>query len=105
MWLQRSHQGNGAWRRGDAKRGTPTRRTEGSIVGVRSDRTPQAARFTRLVARRRRRRIIDTATHGGCDAMPLPKGIRKVSDAIWEIPATHKPGMRVPARVYLALGM
>lgn len=31
--------------------------------------------------------------------MPPPKGIRKISDAAWEIPATYKPGMRVPARV------
>jgi tRNA-splicing ligase RtcB len=32
--------------------------------------------------------------------MPLPKGIRKISDAVWEIPARFKPGMLVPARVY-----
>lgn len=26
--------------------------------------------------------------------------LRKISDLVWEIPATHKPGMRVPARLY-----
>jgi len=38
--------GRQAWdqRRGGAERGTPTGRTEGSTVGVRSDRTPQPAR-------------------------------------------------------------
>ena len=32
--------------------------------------------------------------------MTLPKGIRKVSDTVWEIPPAYKPGMLVPARVY-----
>ena len=31
--------------------------------------------------------------------MALPKDIRKVSAAVWEIPMTHKEGMRVPARI------
>jgi tRNA-splicing ligase RtcB (3'-phosphate/5'-hydroxy nucleic acid ligase) len=32
--------------------------------------------------------------------MTLPKGIRKISDTVWEIPASYKPGMLVPARIY-----
>ena len=32
--------------------------------------------------------------------MTLPVGIRKISDAVWEIPPTFKPGMHVPARIY-----
>ncbi|HEY5999994.1 MAG TPA: RtcB family protein [bacterium] len=31
--------------------------------------------------------------------MPLPKGIRRVAEAVWEIPPSYKQGMRVPARV------
>jgi tRNA-splicing ligase RtcB len=30
----------------------------------------------------------------------LPQGIRKVSETVWEIPPSFKPGMLVPARVY-----
>jgi RNA-splicing ligase RtcB len=30
----------------------------------------------------------------------VPEDIKKISDTVWEIPATHKEGMRVPARVY-----
>ncbi len=30
----------------------------------------------------------------------IPKGTVRVADAVWEIPRTYKPGMRVPARVY-----
>jgi tRNA-splicing ligase RtcB len=32
--------------------------------------------------------------------MAIPKDVVKISDTIWEIPVTHKGGMRVPARVY-----
>lgn len=32
--------------------------------------------------------------------MPLPKGVRKISDTVWELPASYKPGMLVPARIY-----
>ncbi len=32
--------------------------------------------------------------------MPAPNEIRKVSDTVWEIPASYKEGMRVPARIY-----
>ncbi len=31
--------------------------------------------------------------------------LKKISDLEWEIPATHKPGMRVPARVYADEGL
>jgi len=31
--------------------------------------------------------------------MAIPQGIVKISDTVWEIPVTHKAGMRVPARV------
>ena len=32
--------------------------------------------------------------------MAIPTAIRQLSDTIWEIPTSHKPGMRVPARIY-----
>lgn len=32
--------------------------------------------------------------------MAIPATIRQLSDTIWEIPTSHKPGMRVPARIY-----
>jgi len=32
--------------------------------------------------------------------MTISGSIRRVSDTVWEIPASFKPGMRVPARVY-----
>jgi tRNA-splicing ligase RtcB len=32
--------------------------------------------------------------------MALPKDIINISEALWEIPTTHKEGMRVPARIY-----
>ena len=32
--------------------------------------------------------------------MPVPKDIRRISDTVWEIPVSHKPGMLVPARVF-----
>lgn len=32
--------------------------------------------------------------------MAIPEDIKKISDTVWEIPPTHKPGMRVPARIY-----
>jgi len=32
--------------------------------------------------------------------MALPKEARKVSETVWEIPTSYKPGMRVPARIY-----
>jgi tRNA-splicing ligase RtcB len=32
--------------------------------------------------------------------MAVPKDIKKISETVWEIPTTHKEGMRVPARIY-----
>lgn len=32
--------------------------------------------------------------------MALPRETKKISDTVWEIPVTHKTGMRVPARIY-----
>lgn len=32
--------------------------------------------------------------------MALPKGIRKLSDTLWELPADYKNGMRVSSRIY-----
>ncbi len=32
--------------------------------------------------------------------MPVPKEIKRISDTIWEIPKSYKPGMRVPARIF-----
>jgi len=32
--------------------------------------------------------------------MAVPKDIKKLSSCLWEIPASHKPAMRVPARIY-----
>jgi tRNA-splicing ligase RtcB (3'-phosphate/5'-hydroxy nucleic acid ligase) len=32
--------------------------------------------------------------------MVVPAEIKKISDTIWEIPRSFKPGMRVPARIY-----
>ena len=32
--------------------------------------------------------------------MALPATIKKISDTVWEIPTSYKPGMRVPARLY-----
>jgi tRNA-splicing ligase RtcB len=32
--------------------------------------------------------------------MAVPHDIRRVADTVWEIPTTHKQGMRVPARIY-----
>ena len=34
------------------------------------------------------------------ESMAIPTAIRQLSDTIWEIPTSHKPGMRVPARIY-----
>jgi tRNA-splicing ligase RtcB len=31
--------------------------------------------------------------------MTVPQDIKKISDTVWEIPTTHKEGMRVPARI------
>src|SRR5204862_5869266 len=31
--------------------------------------------------------------------MAIIDNIRKVSDTVWELPVTHKEGMRVPARI------
>ncbi len=30
----------------------------------------------------------------------VPKSIQRISETVWEIPVTHKEGMRVPARIY-----
>lgn len=32
--------------------------------------------------------------------MPIPKGVEKISDTIWDIPSSFKDGMRVPARIF-----
>ena len=32
--------------------------------------------------------------------MGIPADIRKISDFLWELPVTHREGMRVPARIY-----
>ena len=32
--------------------------------------------------------------------MTVPKDIKQISEAIWEIPASYKKGMNVPARIY-----
>ncbi len=32
--------------------------------------------------------------------MPVPKGVKKISDTVWEIDANYKNGMRVPARIF-----
>ena len=32
--------------------------------------------------------------------MPIPSAAQKISDTTWEIPTSHKEGMRVPARIY-----
>src|SRR5512145_1418528 len=32
--------------------------------------------------------------------MALPADLSQISDTIWELPISHKPGMRVPARIY-----
>ena len=32
--------------------------------------------------------------------MAVPPSIKKISDTVWEIPTSYKPGMRVPARLY-----
>jgi len=37
--------------------------------------------------------------------MTLPSAIRKISDTVWEIPVTYKPGMLVPARIYCTEGL
>ncbi len=34
-----------------------------------------------------------------------PKGITRIAEAVWEIPRTYKPGMRVPARIYATEGL
>ncbi|MBD3239159.1 MAG: RNA-splicing ligase RtcB, partial [Chitinivibrionales bacterium] len=31
--------------------------------------------------------------------MPIPRGIERIADAVWEISPQHKTGMRVPARI------
>ncbi len=32
--------------------------------------------------------------------MAVPESIKRISDTVWEIPASYKPGMLVPARIY-----
>ena len=32
--------------------------------------------------------------------MTIPKGIKKISDSVWDIPVSYKKGMRVSARIY-----
>ncbi len=33
-------------------------------------------------------------------AMSIPSEVKRVTDTIWEVPVSHKEGMRVPARIY-----
>jgi len=37
--------------------------------------------------------------------MPAPEGIRRVADAVWELPVTFRAGMRVPIRVFATEGL
>jgi len=30
----------------------------------------------------------------------IPKDIKQISEAVWEIPSSYKKGMNVPARIY-----
>jgi tRNA-splicing ligase RtcB len=32
--------------------------------------------------------------------MVMMKGLKRISDTVWEIPVSYKEGMRVPARIY-----
>ena len=32
--------------------------------------------------------------------MAVPLEIKKISETVWELPATFRKGMRVPARIY-----
>ena len=32
--------------------------------------------------------------------MPMPQRLQRLSETVWELPVSYKPGMRVPARVY-----
>ncbi len=32
--------------------------------------------------------------------MPIPAGVKRVSETLWEIPKTYKEGMLVPARIF-----
>ncbi len=32
--------------------------------------------------------------------MTVPSALRRVSDTVWEIPPSYKPGMLVPARIF-----
>jgi tRNA-splicing ligase RtcB len=32
--------------------------------------------------------------------MPTPPDVVRISDTVWEVPVSHKPGMRVPARIF-----
>jgi tRNA-splicing ligase RtcB (3'-phosphate/5'-hydroxy nucleic acid ligase) len=32
--------------------------------------------------------------------MPIPSAVRKISDTVWELPTSYKPGMLVPARIF-----
>ena len=33
-------------------------------------------------------------------AMSIPSEVKRVTDTIWEVPVSHKEGMRVPAGIY-----
>jgi len=37
--------------------------------------------------------------------VPIPKDIVRIAETDWEIPVTHKPGMRVPARIFATLSL
>jgi tRNA-splicing ligase RtcB len=32
--------------------------------------------------------------------MPVPEGIRRIAESVWELPPTLRPGMRVPVRIF-----
>ena len=32
--------------------------------------------------------------------MPIPEGVKRISNTVWEIPVSYKDGMRVPGRIY-----
>src|SRR2546430_10380790 len=37
--------------------------------------------------------------------MAAPAGIRRVDEAVWELPPTFRPGMRVPVRLFATEGL
>ncbi len=39
------------------------------------------------------------------EAPVIPRDLAKISDTLWELPRSHKPGMRVPARFFATEGL